>query len=162
MDSGNATGQSCKSSVYHPDYIPVKIRKTYSDLHTIRTSRKRTACKGCPFLLHASLPKQRHHHAPFPQPHRTCILTTHQHKTSNKSPPCIGNLSATYQGDTGKSTWKHRNGNELYPYNIPNYPWPKSCKQEIHHATNHFKKILMKFRVSFNIFFKKKDRNIVV
>ena len=42
MDSGNATGQSRKSSVYHPDYIPVKVRETYSDLHTIRTSRKRT------------------------------------------------------------------------------------------------------------------------
>ena len=54
MGSGNATGQSRKSSVYHPDHIPVKIRETYSDLHTIRTSRKRTTDQGCPFLLSLS------------------------------------------------------------------------------------------------------------
>ena len=27
MDSGNVTGQSRESSVYHPDYLPIKIRK---------------------------------------------------------------------------------------------------------------------------------------
>ena len=27
MDTGNATGQSRKSSVYYPDYLPIKIRK---------------------------------------------------------------------------------------------------------------------------------------
>lgn len=27
MDTGNATGQSRKSSVYYPNYLPIKIRK---------------------------------------------------------------------------------------------------------------------------------------
>ena len=58
MDSGNATGQSRKSSVYHSDYIPVKVRETYSDLHTIRTSRKRTTLNWLSFF---TFPLPSHH-----------------------------------------------------------------------------------------------------
>ena len=55
---GMQRDKAVRVAVYHPDHIPVKIRETYSDLHTIRTSRKRTTLNWLSFF---TFPLPSHH-----------------------------------------------------------------------------------------------------